>query len=68
MYTHTYTHMNAGLHIYIIEYICIHNEMLFNHKNEGNLLFTATEMNLEYIMLRKIRQRKTNTITLYIHI
>lgn len=39
-----------------------YNGILLSHKNEGNPAFVTTWMDLESIMPREIRQRKTNAI------
>ena len=45
-----------------IWYIYTHNGILLSHKKNKILLFAATWMDLEGIMLREIRKRKTNTV------
>ena len=40
----------------------IYNGMLLSHEKNEIMLFAATWMDLEVIMLNKISQRKTNTI------
>ena len=40
----------------------IHTRILFNHEKEGNPAICDNMMDLEGIMPREIRQRKTNTV------
>ena len=40
----------------------IYNEILFSHKKHEAMLFVATWMDLEIIILSEVRQRKTNII------
>ena len=42
--------------------VYIHNGILISHKKKEILLFAATWMNLEGIMLSEISQTKTNTV------
>ena len=40
----------------------IYNGILLSHEKDGLMTFSATRMQLEIIILREERKRKTNTI------
>ena len=50
------------MHIYIHTHTHIYNGILLSHKKNEILLFAATWMDLENIMLSGISQTETNTI------
>ena len=52
MYTHTQTH----------------NGILLSHKNIEIMPFSATWMDIEIIILSKVRQRKTNIICYHLYV
>ena len=42
--------------------LCINNGILLNHKKVEIVLFAATWVELEIILLNEVRQRKTSNI------
>ena len=48
------------IYTYIHTYICIHNGILLSHKKSEIMPFAATWVDLEIIILSKVRLKKTN--------
>ena len=61
MYVYMYTYMYVCMYTYMYVCICVYNGILAIKNNEI-LLFAATWMDLENVMLSEISQRKTNTL------
>ena len=66
IHTHVYLYMHIYIHIctVIFIYVCIYiyNGILLSIKRNEILPFAKTWMDVEGIILSKIRQRKANTI------
>ena len=76
VYTHvcTYTRARAYIHVYVCVHIHVrvcmrthtHSEILLSHEKNEIMLFAATCVDLEMIILSEVRQRKTRNMIPFI--